>query len=379
MNTYVRTPLRIASHKKIYYNQRYLTKYKRRLLELLDENDYMDTLEFAKDAMELQEIKANNNIEGINDDLSVIEKTIRNQNNIPLSQKERIINLHKGYHYILTHSTINKESLRELYAILSKGLLDNYSIENTGEYYRQRPVYILKNCKFDIELYKGIPENELEKYMDRFFEFVNTYEAKGNMNNFLKSQIMHFYFVYVHPYFDVNGRTSRTVAMWHLLNEKSYPYIIFNRAISFNKGQYEKYIINGRKHGDITLFLKYMLKEVEKELEKQIIIHDIKKNLDEELTREECQLIEYFLSLKSEITLFDLTTKYNAFNVYQSPCELVKNQIYPLIEKNVFLNLGPTKHKLTTTMPNLKLAISSDLIDIDPQKIKSLSLKNYIK
>ena len=49
---------------------------------------------------------------------------------------------------------------------------------------------------------------------------------------------MHFYFVYIHPYFDVNGRTSRTLAMWYLLNEEAYPYIIFNRAINNNASNY---------------------------------------------------------------------------------------------------------------------------------------------
>ena len=72
--------------------------------------------------------------------------------------------------------------------------------------------------------------------MNQLFEFINNNELEETeINKFIKSQIMHFYFVYIHPYFDVNGRTSRTVAMWYLLNNKNYPYIIFNRAIEFNK------------------------------------------------------------------------------------------------------------------------------------------------
>ena len=67
------------------------------------------------------------------------------------------------------HHTIEKESLRELYAILSKDLLDDYSIENMGEYYRQKPVYIIRGARLDIELYRGMEENELEDYMNAFF------------------------------------------------------------------------------------------------------------------------------------------------------------------------------------------------------------------
>ncbi|MBR2786219.1 MAG: hypothetical protein IKD76_01770, partial [Clostridia bacterium] len=109
-----------------------------KIKEFLEMYDYMHTIEFAKDAMEYMEIKANNAVEGLNDDLSEIDEAINNKTSIPKSKKQRIINLNKGYHYILVHHTIEKESLRELYAILSKDLLDDYSIENMGEYYRQK-------------------------------------------------------------------------------------------------------------------------------------------------------------------------------------------------------------------------------------------------
>mgnify|MGYP003296361204 FL=1 len=76
---------------------------------------------------------------------------------------------------------------------------------------------------------------------------------------------MHFYFVYIHPYFDINGRTSRTVAMWYLLNNSIYPYIIFNRGINFDS-TYDKTIRECKDRYEITKFLKYMLINVKKEL-----------------------------------------------------------------------------------------------------------------
>ena len=62
-------------------------------------------------------------------------------------------------------------------------------------------------------------------FMKEFFDSDNNGETFGNATDyFIKSQIMHFYFVYIHPYFDINGRTARTTSLWHLLNEKAYPF-----------------------------------------------------------------------------------------------------------------------------------------------------------
>lgn len=378
METYKRVPLRLHSHKRIYYNQLFLQKYIKRIENFLEETPNMNTLEFASDALEYKELKANNNIEGITDDIEEIEKAIRNEKNIPWNKKERIINLHRGYRYILTHKNINKESLRELYAILSEGLLDEYSINNMGQYYRNKPVYILWDGRLDMQPIKGINEKEIDDYMNNLLNFINTYEANTSMDNFIKSQIMHFYFVYIHPYFDVNGRTARTTAMWHLLNEEAYPYIIFNRAISLNKRKYTYKLNDVRRRGDITLFLRYMLKEVLKEFEKEKIISNIKENSNQEITRPEAQIIEYLLTLKGELTILDLATKYNAYNMYKEPEEIASSYIYPLIEKGILINSGPTKHRLTKDMPNIKLAISSDLLDIDKNKIKSINLQKYL-
>lgn len=170
--------------------------------------------------------------------------------------------------------------------------------------------------------------------MNQLFEFINNNELEETeINKFIKSQIMHFYFVYIHPYFDVNGRTSRTVAMWYLLNNKNYPYIIFNRAIEFNKKNYEPNIIKGRNYGDITLFIKYMLTSVEKELEKEYLIHSIEETTKEYLSKYDLQMLEYLLTMNGNITLKDLLTTYNRYNEKENTERVLEEKIKPLIEK----------------------------------------------
>ena len=166
---------------------------------------------YAKHAMFETEIKANNDIEGLNDSLDEIKKVILNKK-VKSKDDIRILNLYKGYLYILNSNDINKDSVRNLYSILSKDLLNEHDSSLMGDYYRLAPVYILNGASLTKEPFLGVDFHKLPKYMDDFFKFTNSDLLEdSNISNFVKSQIMHFYFVYVHPYFDVNGRTSRTV------------------------------------------------------------------------------------------------------------------------------------------------------------------------
>lgn len=380
MSNFVKLKLETVNGNSIHLNEDYLKIYEEELLEFLDGQDYMKTLQFAKSMMMSQEIKSNNTIEGIKDDLSIIDEVIKKRKS-SLSEKEkrRIINLYHGYQYILTHKTIDKEHLKELYTLLSEGILDSFEKNNMGKYYRNGDVYILKGSHLSDDPFMGIDKNKIDCFMNQFFEFVNNGEMESSeIAKFIKSQIMHFYFVYIHPYFDVNGRTSRTVSMWYLLNNKSYPYIIFNRAIAFAKKEYELNIIKGRSHGDVTLFLKYMLISVEKELEKEYLIHSIKEKSDLNLSKEDSQILEYLLTMKGNLTAKDLCTIYNNYNETRKPSIIFDEKIVPLLNNGILINKGYTKGYITKEERNLNIGINPSFVDVDPKKIKHLKLDRFI-
>lgn len=321
-----------------------------------------------------QEIKANNLIEGINNDLKLINDVIdKKYLNISKEERHKIINLYKGYKYILRNKEINKDNLRELYSILSNNILDKEDIKKMGSYYRLEPVYILRGNSLDaIKPFMGFDSDKIDYSMEQFFSYVNSDNSYNQIDTFIKSQIMHFYFVYIHPYFDVNGRTSRTVAMWYLLNNKDYPYIIFNRAITFSRSSYIRSIINSRKYGNITHFLKYMLKNVAKELEKDYIVRNVSSNSPYKLTDEDKEIIEYMITMKNNLTTKDLSVTYNRFNEHKKYSYILKNIINPLIDKDVIKVTGYNKNN-----SNIKITINNDLFDINDSKIKYINLKKY--
>lgn len=369
--------LKLDSTRRLNVNYQYLEPYKDDIMRFLD-NDDMRTLSFAKRAMMSQEIKANNTIEGITDDLSIIDEVIKNKSSLSDREKKRIINLYHGYQYILTHKDINKETLRELYLLLSDEILGDYDKTSMGEYYRTKPVYILKGSSLNNDYYEGINPKQIDWYMNYFIDYINSDFLTGNeIDSFVKSQIMHFYFVHIHPYPDVNGRTSRTVAMWYLLNQKSYPYVIFNRAISFSKSMYEKNLIITRDTDNITLFLKYMLKNTLLELEKEYVIGNIKKNSDANLTKVDLQMIEYLLTTNSNLTAKDLATTYNSYNDHRRINIIIDEKIMPLVEKNIFVRKNDTKGFIDGVRHNFNIGINEDLLDIKKEKIKYLKIDRY--
>lgn len=378
MEKTVKTSLETGYGNTIFYHRDYLQPFEEDLLSFLDDKSYMRDFKFAKNMMMPEEIQANNNIEGITDDLSVIGDVMKNKKSSE-RVKPQIVNLYKGYRYILTHRQIDKESVRKLYAIISKDLLNEHDRTYMGKYYRTKPVYILKGGRLDIAPYLGAPADKIDYYMNELFDYINSENPTLEIDNFIKSQVMHFYFVFIHPYFDMNGRTSRTLSMWYLLNQKTYPYIILNRAIAFDKQSYENKIIAARERGDITLFLKYMMIQVLKELEKEYVIGNIRQNAPYKISKEESQMIEYFISLNGNLTIKDLATMYNNYNSKRRILDITTDRIDPLIEKGVLINIGDTKKFITGTRHNSNLILNPEYIDVNPKTLKYLKLGKYTK
>ena len=340
-------------------------------------NNYMNNLSFAEKFMGCQEIQSNNSIEGYNYDVSTIIKVIGNHHEfikLPEKRKKIIGNLYAGYKRILETPDINKENLKELYKILSNGLLSDEDVQNMGEYYRKEPVYIYYSKNVEISPDEGEDANELEESMDSLFAYLNDNSLNNETEHFLKSQIAHYYFVHLHPYFDVNGRTARTLGMWYLLNNKSYPYIIFNRAIPLTIKKYYKVIRNTNKFKNATFFLNYMLENVKLELEKEYIISGIKDNIHGDLSESEYQTLLHILSMNGIKSCVDYTTFYNRINERKSPIAVRDDVLLPLIDKGILKVTRATNKYLNDGKTNFIFEINPNYIDNDPVKIKRLKI-----
>lgn len=351
-----------------------LTPQKEELESLLRTINNMNNKDFSKRVLFGQEIKSNNTIEGYNDDISLVKSVIKHPTScLNEEQRKRILNMYRGYKYILQDKEINKDNLRELYNILSDGLLSKGDLDNMGEYYRLDPVYIFYSAILSKEPDMGIDASLLEERMNILLEYLNSKNNFSCMTDyFIRSQIAHFYFVYLHPYYDINGRTARTTAMWYLINKEVYPYIIFNRAIQLDKNTYYTVIRDGRRFHNVTYFLNYMLKNTLIELEKEYTMEMISDNAMYELTDGEIQTLYYILSMKSNLTYFDFCSFYNHLNSHKKPTDIKKEVILPLLEKGIILEGRKSKND-----DNNFFTLNPKLVSIE-EKNKHLSLEQKI-
>ena len=357
-----------------------LKDIRREIEEYLSQEPQMNTMAFVKNNLFSREIQSNNLVEGYGDTIPTIESLIaKTSTNDDTKIRHRILNLYEAYKYILDNrGPIDKDALRKLYSITSNDLLEINLLLKMGPYYRKAPVYIYRNGKQPDE---GMPYDRLDEFMDAYFKFLNEFdlltidrgsEEFESTREFIKSQILHYYFVYIHPFFDVNGRTSRTMAMWYLLNKKAYAYIIFNRGISFSKGTYYSKIVDTTNTNDLTYFVKYMLEIVQKEFEKEYLIARVAENVRGGLTNEEAETLLFYLSMNErEKTVIDISKLLNRYNSRFEVTKTYDERIVPLLDKGIFDVTRETKKQISG-FSNKVIALRP--VDVDPDKVKHLNL-----
>lgn len=339
LDKYKRLPLRIESGRRLFYNQISVMENIKEIQSLLEEYP------FIKDTA----------------------KEILFKSDVNASDKQDIINRYKTYNYILSGKMINEENLKKMYDLRSNNLLDDYSKKHMGKFYRKDAVLIIRNGNY-FNYIEGMDFKKIDRYVKHLLDFIDGYD----LDDLIKSQIIHFYLYYIHPYFDINKRTSRALSMWYLVNKDKYQYTLFERGLSLNRSRYKKLLIDSR-NGNLTNFLNLIILETQREIERQIVINSIEKYA--ELNSEEEKIIGYLLTL-SNITIKDLANKYNLYNQRITTDDFAYKYVFPLIGKNVLLNLGLTTHKISKSMPNIVLALNRQMINAN---LKTVDIKKYSK
>ena len=218
-------------------------------------NQFSETFE---EILIFSEVEGTLEIEGIKTSSKKIEETLKKDK---LDEKEQIIqNMKNGIDYILNHE-ITEENIFELYNILSfKSLKEDEQL--TVGYYRSSGVDIIG--KYGEISDKGVDSRVLNDWMKQFVKFIQDSMIDLNHLTYLMPHIIHYYMIYLHPYYDFNGRMARMLAYWYIVKcvyiDDKLP--VFSEAINYNtqtKSKYYQAIENSRKDdNDITYFIETM-------------------------------------------------------------------------------------------------------------------------
>lgn len=197
------------------------------------------------------EIEGTLNIESVPTTRKVVDEIASGKRD-PRSLNEQIIkNMFKGIEYVGKCPAFNEENLFKLYTILSDGCLDEED--------KLLPNNIYRHDSVEVGGYRGCPEWQVKECMDSLFDFVNR-NLKSDEFYIHLPHIAHYYIVYIHPYFDYNGRTARMVSYWiSLLQNKGLIPPVISEAINQTKSLYYSALSETRDaKNDLTYFLQYI-------------------------------------------------------------------------------------------------------------------------
>jgi len=260
------------------------------------------TDKYGRQAMEL-EIAATLTIESIDFSRESVRKILAGF--APADDREeRIYGLKKGLDFISDQQNrITESTIHELYqTAIGPYLKDPDSRLLPGHMYRHDQVFVVS---LEVE-HTGLPPAKLPGHMAQLIDFI---QADDGMDDLLKAAIIHFYFAYLHPYFDGNGRMARLLHLWYLV-QRGYPsslHIPISSYIENSKRLYYQAFTrieqNEKLSGliDVTPFLQYFNESVYRKIGAQtpttILAQDFQRFLDSgSLTIKERDLWAFVLS-----------------------------------------------------------------------------------
>jgi len=257
---------------------------------------------------------------------------------IPANKSEQMIfNNHEALVFTLEniHKPITEDILLAIYRIVTKNTLDN---EDQVRKYRNDAVFVYDPNMAE-PIYEGPDHQNVQALMDLLFVFIN---RDDDLHPIIKSAIIHFYFVYVHPFFDGNGRTARCLAYMYLLQKgyNAFKFFSISSVVKEERSKYYKVIKDVEDNeSDITYFLKFynemILKSVDnilislmKELRKTIILSEIAASKIV-LAKRQKHAINLFFKKDQKITIAEYAKKYKV--VY----ETARTDLLQLVEIGV--------------------------------------------
>ena len=204
-----------------------------------------------------------------------ILNSIFETHNHDLATDQMVINIFNSMEYVLSKQPINKSNLLLLYKTLTANLnLKEATLD--GDHYRLNDVYISDHDQ-------GVKAKHLDDLMDNFFIFIN--DQNNVHSKIIKAIIIHFYFEYLHPYYDFNGRTGRLLVLWFANNFDSFEQLsFFATAINLYRSTYLKAFKSTRYNQtiDLTYFVAQILNILIKQKQCYFNLLEIKKSVQDQ-------------------------------------------------------------------------------------------------
>ena len=301
--------------------------------------------EFRKDAM-VRSVHYGTHIEGNELNLNQAEKVIDGQDIVARDRDiQEVINYRKVMQMIeITNKKIDENLILTLHKITVDKIL---SLDRSGKY--RKTQVVIKNSKTGDVSFKPPLASEILTEINALLQFINSPTAQ-DIHPVLKSGIVHFEFVRIHPFVDGNGRVGRALSTLLLFQEGYDIRKFFSLEEYFDsdsRAYYQALQSVGKNNGDLTSWLEYFTQGLAIELSKirdkieniSVDIH-LKKKLGGKpilLTDRQLKIIEYiqkvgYLQNKAFESLFPMVSE-----------DTILNELKGLLSNKIIRKQGITK------------------------------------
>lgn len=251
---------------KIRKNDKRLVELEQQLPPIIGESLLIDAIS--------SELQSSNELEGVESKKEdIVFSTKKILSNVD-TKKERFNSTINSYLLLINKALKvpkDSEDIRKIYDKVTDGEIDSEDLPD-GLIFRKNDVHINKLGTVSGEtIHKGIVgEDNIIEHIDNMLTFVN--EARVPL--LLKVAIGHYYFEYIHPFYDGNGRLGRFISSIYLESEYSYlTALSLSRGSYLEKAKYYKAfdITNGDKNkGELNFFIDTFLEILIKGQEEMI-------------------------------------------------------------------------------------------------------------
>jgi Fic family protein len=283
-------------------------------------------------------------IEGNELSLNQVQKVLEGESIVARERDvQEVINYRNVVSYIeeKQNAPIDEDTIFDLHKIVVNKIL---SPQDSGKY-REKDVVIRNSITGEVS-FKPPHSIEVEWQMKDLVHFIQT---EKDIHAVLKTGIVHFEFVRIHPFLDGNGRVGRALSMLVLFRENYDVRKFFSIEEHFDRdpeAYYDALQSVEKTNGDLTVWLEYFtgclaieLTKIKEKIEHISIDSTLKKKLGGPvmLTDRQLKIIEYM----QEIGYLENKVFANLFPDVSE--DTVLREVQDLVKKGIIVKRGRTK------------------------------------
>lgn len=303
----------------------------------------------------IEEIQSTNEIEGVRSTRKELQEAAKYKDSHKEVRFKGIVSQYLNISDSKYEKIEKVEDYRSIYDTLFVNDIQEEGLPD-GKLFRKDTVYVEGKNKIVLQ---GAPNEELiVKDLEVLIHFMNS----ESYPFLLKAAITHYFFEYIHPFYDGNGRLGRFILSSYLARKvDKFTGVSFSYAVRENRKKYLDAFIevsDPKNKGDITHFVQtiYELviegqeKFIEELLELQFRYEHAKRYMQnsDSITDEEKKIVFYYIQNYLFDSFNDVEDR-NIAEMIKVTMPTLNKRIKPLVEKGIIeqIKQRPSIHTLS--------------------------------